>query len=85
MSKVDPTLMADQDGVVRMASSAAAELFGSAARDLEGLRLDELLESPAREVVEALFGAMARGSEVTTGDTPVRLAVRLRLPRGRMA
>ena len=77
-----PTLMIDGEGIVRMASSAAAEMFGSTVGDLEGLRLHELLESPGRDVVAALLRSMAEKAHAPFGEPPVRFAARLRLAEG---
>lgn len=76
------TLMTDGEGVVRMVSAAVADLLGTTARDLEGLRLCELLDAPGADVVEAIFRSLKEGAPEAAGGPPDRLAARLRLPDG---
>jgi len=70
------SLLVDGQGVVRMATAAAAALFDSSPSDLEGLRLDELLEFPSRPVIDALLadlgGAIASGASRSSFRTQVR-------------
>jgi len=80
-----PTLMADGEGRIRMASTAAATLFGTSASDLEGLRLHELLEAPGRDVIDAVLQSMAEQAHAPFGEPPVRFAARLRLASSRLA
>src|SRR5262245_33729093 len=72
------TLLADRQGVVRMASAAAGRLLGCAPSDVEGCRLDEVLEAPDRAVLEAALSSVL-GAVV---DHPVRLAVSVRVGGG---
>jgi len=76
------TLLTDEQGVVRMASASAADLLGVSAARLEGRRLDELLESPSRPVIETLLDSVRQGAGAPSGDQPARVAARLRLPGG---
>jgi PAS domain S-box-containing protein len=65
-----------------MVSAAAADLLGTTARDLEGLRLQELLEAPGPGVVEAVYRSLAEPAAGAAGGAPERLAARVRLPDG---
>src|SRR5688572_26742350 len=67
------SLLLEGDGLIRMASSGACEMLGRTARQLEGLPLHEVLESPGRAVVEAMLLDL---------HAPARLAVRVRVPAG---
>ncbi|HKY31236.1 MAG TPA: ATP-binding protein [Candidatus Polarisedimenticolia bacterium] len=78
MEPAGASLLADREGIVRMVSSSAAAMLGRAASELEGRRLDELLQSPGRAVVEAILRSLADPAY----PQPARLAARLAGPGG---
>ncbi len=56
------TLLVDGDGTILMASRHAAEFFGSRPEDLEGLRLEEILDAPRPAEIGAALARLGRGA-----------------------
>ncbi|MFQ5701260.1 MAG: ATP-binding protein [Acidobacteriota bacterium] len=74
------TMLVDGEGMIRMCSSAAAALFGTAPSDLEGLRLHEVLESPDRD---ALLEALQSARRWTDPSSPPSIRATIRRHGGR--
>jgi len=73
------TLLVDGDGTILMASRDAAHLFGSRPEDLEGLRLEEILDAPRPSDFGAALGAaLARICRGAAGSLHLRGALRER-------
>ena len=73
------TLLVDGDGTILLAARDAAHLFGSRPEDLEGLRLEEILDAPRPSDCGAALGAaLARICRGAAGSLHLRGALRER-------